>query len=65
MQSFLGSINVIRPHCAPVFSLKLEPLKPLIQEDAMFPQNEEQLKAILITGLEGSRMRDTCAGGAR
>ena len=46
LQSFLGTLNYIRPHCGPAFSRVMTPLRALLKPDAVFPPNEEQQKAI-------------------
>ena len=46
LQSFLGTLNYIRPHCGPSFTRVSAPLRELLKPDAVFPPNPAQLKSI-------------------
>ena len=46
LQEFLGTINYVRPHCGPEYCRIAHPLRPLLKPNAVFPPNEEQLKAL-------------------
>jgi len=46
LQSFLGTMNYVKPHCGPAYARIMIPLRPLLRKDAVFPPNQEQVKAI-------------------
>lgn len=46
LQSFLGTINYIRPFCGPAFTRTMYPLKPLLKITAVFPMTKEQHDAV-------------------
>ena len=51
LQSFLGTLNYIRPFCGPAFSRVMHPLRPALKKDYKFPLTDVQLQAI--EGLKG------------
>ena len=46
LQALLGTTNYALPHMGPAYSRVASPLRPLLRPNALFPPNEEQLKAI-------------------
>ena len=45
-QSFLGTMDYIRPHAGPAYARVMSPLRSLLKPGAEFPPNAEQLRAI-------------------
>ena len=46
LQGFLVTTNYVRPHAGATYAKVTHPLRSLLKADAVFPPNEEQLKAI-------------------
>ena len=46
LQAFLGTMNYIRPHAGPSYSLAMHPLRELLRPGVEFPPNDLQRKAI-------------------
>ena len=46
LQSFLGTLNYVRPHCGPAYARTMAPLRELLKADASFPPKPEHEAAI-------------------
>ena len=51
LQSFLGTLNYIRPFCGPAFARVMHPLRATLKKDFQFPLDAKQLAAV--EGLKG------------